>query len=364
MRLEEQNTIQRGDFMGLTIIKNISKYNHNVGSISRIKYIVIHYVGAISSAKANADYFAAQNRNASAHYFVGHNGEIYQSVEDKDVAWHCGGSTYKHKECRNANSIGIELCCRTSGNPSKADENWYFTDETIAAAIELTKELMKKYNIPVGNIIRHYDVTGKTCPAPFVYNNQKWTWDKFKVALQDAPAQNEVKKEESNASIIWKMLINAGYTKIAASALLGNWEAESGLKPNNLQNSYEKKLGKNDSQYSDAVSKGSYTKDQFVKDSAGYGLAQWTYHTRKRAMYEYIIEQKKKRIDDLTEQVNFALCELKTSYKSLITKLNNAKTVKEASDLVLTQYERPADQSESVKKYRASLSQKHYDSFS
>lgn len=354
--------------MSLNIIKNITKYNHNVGNISRIKYIVIHYVGATSSAKSNAEYFAAQNRNSSAHYFVGHNGEIYQSVEDKDVAWHCGATSYKHKECRNANSIGIELCCKTTGNPAKADNNWYFEDATVNAAIELTKELMKKYNVPVENVIRHYDVTGKTCPAPFVYNNKKWTWDKFKSALStNVPtmetAQNVEKKEETNASIIWKMLINAGYTKIAASALLGNWEAESGLKPNNLQNTYEKKLGMTDQQYSDKVSNGSYPKDKFVKDSAGYGLAQWTYHTRKKAMYEYIVEQRKKRIDDLTEQVTFALCELKTNYKSLVTKLNNAKTVREASDLVLTQYERPADQSESVKQKRATLSQKHYNSF-
>lgn len=354
--------------MALNIIRQISKFNHNVGSISRIKYFVIHYSGSTGSAKANANYFGAQNRNASAHYFVGHDGEIYQVVEDKDIAWHCGANSYKHKECRNANSIGIELCCKTTGDPSKADNNWYFTDATVNSAIELTRELMKKYNIPVENVIRHYDVTGKTCPAPFVYNNKSWTWDKFKSMLtgSESPttaSQNEVKKDETNASIIWKMVVNAGYSKIATAALLGNWEAESDLKSNNLQNTFEKKLGMNDQQYSDKVSNGSYTKEQFMRDSAGYGLAQWTYWSRKKAMYEFIIEQKKKRIDDLTEQVNFALCELKTSYKSLVTKLNNAKTVREASDLVLTQYERPEDQSESVKKYRASLSQKHYDTF-
>lgn len=348
--------------MALNIIKMISKYNHNPGSITRIKYFVIHYVGAKGSAKANAEYYAAQNRNASAHYFVGHNGEIYQSVEDQNIAWHCGGSSYKHKECRNANSIGIELCCKTTGDPTKADNNWYFEDATVKSAIELVKELMKKYNVPAENVIRHYDVTGKTCPAPFVYNNKEWTWDKFKANLQNS-SQTEQIVVDSNVKLIWNALINAGYSKIGAAALMGNWEAESGLRANNLQNTYEKKLGMNDQQYSDRVSNGTYTKDQFVRDSAGYGLAQWTYWSRKQAMYEYIIEQRKKRIDDLTEQVNFALCELKTSYKSLITKLNNSRTVREASDLVLTQYERPADQSESVKQKRASLSQKYYNSF-
>lgn len=352
--------------MGVNVIRFLTKFNHNIGSIGRIKYIVIHYVGAISSAKANAEYFAAQNRNASAHYFVGHNGEIYQIVEDKDIAWHCGATNYKHKECRNANSIGIELCCKTTGDPTKADANWYFEDATINSAVELTKELMRKYSIPAENVIRHYDVTGKMCPAPFVYNNKKWTWDVFKNRLEDetVKAQNVSSNANTTENTIWSLLINAGYTKIAAAALMGNWDAESELKPNNLQNTFEKRIGKNDQQYSDAVSNGSYTKEQFIKDSAGYGLAQWTYHTRKKAMYEFIIEQKKKRIDDLTEQVNFALCELKTSYKTLVTKLNNAKTVKEASDLVLTQYEKPADQSESVKQKRAFLSQSYYNLFS
>jgi N-acetyl-anhydromuramyl-L-alanine amidase AmpD len=54
----------------------ISGYNHNQGSISRIKYIVIHYVGALGGAKENCQYYAGGNRNASAHYFVGFDGEI------------------------------------------------------------------------------------------------------------------------------------------------------------------------------------------------------------------------------------------------------------------------------------------------
>lgn len=170
-------------------------------------------------------------------------------------------------------------------------------------------------------------------------------------------------QNDSNAKKIWTALTSSGYSKIASAALLGNWDAESGLKPNNLQNTFEKKLGMTDQQYSDKVSNGTYTKNQFVRDSAGYGLAQWTYWSRKQAMYEYIIEQKKKRIDDLTEQINFAIDELGKNYKPLVVKLNGAKTVREASDLVLTQYEKPANQSESVKQKRASLSQRYFNLF-
>ena len=91
-----------------TINKLISKFNHNKGDVSRIKYIVIHYVGGLSGAKENCKYFAGGDRSASAHYFVGFDGEIWQSVEDANIAWHCGAKSYKHAECRNANSMRKE----------------------------------------------------------------------------------------------------------------------------------------------------------------------------------------------------------------------------------------------------------------
>ena len=90
----------------------LTPYNYNSGTLSRVKYIVIHYVGATGGAKANCQYYANAYRGASAHYFVGFDGEIWQAVEDKNIAWHCGAKSYKHPECRNANSIGIELCVR------------------------------------------------------------------------------------------------------------------------------------------------------------------------------------------------------------------------------------------------------------
>lgn len=169
-----------------TINKMISEFNFDAGSVSRIKYIVIHYVGALGGAKENCEYYAGGNRWASAHYFVGFDGEIWQSVEDEDIAWHCGSKNgYEHPECRNANSIGIEMCVRKKDTSSlnATDKDWYFEEETVLSAIELTKYLMKKYNIPVENVVRHYDVTGKICPNPFVYNNGEYTWDVFKAAL-------------------------------------------------------------------------------------------------------------------------------------------------------------------------------------
>lgn len=184
------------------------------------------------------------------------------------------------------------------------------------------------------------------------------------------PKYDDVKEEtkvtsspSSDEEKIWNSFIKAGYSKVATAGFMGNLQAESNFKANNLQNSFEKKLGMTDVQYSNAVSNKTYSKEKFAKDSAGYGLAQWTYHTRKRSMYEFIIEQKKKRIDDLDAQLEFLFYELNQSYKGLVTKLKTCTTVKQASDLVLTQFEKPADQSDSVKTKRASYGQTIYNKY-
>ncbi len=168
----------------MQIKKLLTPYNYSSGTADRIKYIVIHYVGALGGAEANCKYYASQYIGASAHYYVGFNGEIWQSVEDQNIAWHCGAKAYIHPECRNTNSIGIEMCVRNNGSQLDTSLDWYFEEVTIQSTIKLTKELMKKYNIPADHVIRHYDVTGKICPNPYVYNHTKYTWDSFKAALK------------------------------------------------------------------------------------------------------------------------------------------------------------------------------------
>ena len=159
--------------------------NYKKGRTAPVKYIVIHYTaGNGDTAKNNADYYASAKIEASAHYFVDEGNIIYQSVKDTDTAWSAGGTrVYKHKECRNANSINIELCSRNrngSGKPA-SDGGWYFKPETVNNALELTRFLMSKYNIPPENVIRHFDVWGKICPAPFV--NSPGEWESFKRKL-------------------------------------------------------------------------------------------------------------------------------------------------------------------------------------
>ena len=150
--------------------------NYTNSSERTIKYIVIHYTGnKKDTAKANANYFQRANCRASAHFFVD-NVSIYQSVELRDVAWHCGGSTYYHSYCRNSNAIGIEMCC-TAGNykaSSTTIENTAYLCANLCKRIGISANEVDKY------VLRHYDITHKKCPAQFANSVNDADWLAFK----------------------------------------------------------------------------------------------------------------------------------------------------------------------------------------
>lgn len=140
----------------------------------KVKYIVVHYTaGNGDTARNNGIYFQRNEVGASAHWFVDETMAV-ASVPEQFIAWHCGGADYVHPDCRNSNSIGVELCSRRD-----KDGEYYFLPETVDNAAALIRELMEKYGVPPERVIRHYDVTGKQCPMPFVgvgFEN----WKEFK----------------------------------------------------------------------------------------------------------------------------------------------------------------------------------------
>lgn len=166
--------------------------------------------------------------------------------------------------------------------------------------------------------------------------------------------------EESNARRIWDKLLAAGLTGAGAAGLMGNLKAESDLEPQNVQNSFERKIGYDDRGYTEAVDFGSYT--NFANDGAGYGLAQWTYPARKAALLTFAKAQKKS-VGDLDLQLDFLLTELQKDYPALFHQLCAASDVRAASDAFLTQFERPADMSESVKAKRAGFAEEFLAAF-
>lgn len=165
---------------------------------------------------------------------------------------------------------------------------------------------------------------------------------------------------ESDEKRMWDYLLDKLGNEYGIAGLMGNIYAESGLRSNNLQNAYETKLGYTDATYTTAIDNGSYT--NFVHDSAGYGLAQWTYYSRKQALLDYA-KASKKSIGDYEMQLGFLYKELSGSYASVLSELKNAKTVLAASNAVLTKFERPADMGTAVQNKRASFGQKYYDKY-
>lgn len=140
--------------------------------------------------------------------------------------------------------------------------------------------------------------------------------------------------------------------------LMGNIRAESGMKSINIQNSYEARLGMNDVSYTQAVDNGTYT--AFATDRVGYGFCQWTSSGRKAGLLDFA-KRSSASIGNAEMQIDYVIHELNIGYKSVLNGLRNAKSVREASDIVCTKYERPADQSEAVLLKRASYGQEFYD---
>lgn len=166
----------------------------------------------------------------------------------------------------------------------------------------------------------------------------------------------------SNAKKIWEFLKSKGFSDYACAGVIGNFDCESGLNPKNLQDSYQSILGFTDESYVDAIDSGKYSREQFAKDGAGAFLAQWTYHTRKAALYDFA-KQKPRSIGDLEMQLEFFYKELVDDFRSVLTELMASTSVREASDIMLLKYERPADMSVSAQVKRAAYAQKYYTQF-
>lgn len=178
--------------MSYTLKTNYA-HKSNYGSYrdpSKIKYIVLHYTANDGDTdESNARYFKTPNRKASAHYFVDDD-SITISVPDTYTAYSVGGKRYSdykktggakfYKIAKNENTLNIELCDTIKNGKHDV------SPQTLENAIQLTRELMKKYNIPIENVIRHFDVTGKSCPAYFT-DNGKWNQIKQKISENYSP---------------------------------------------------------------------------------------------------------------------------------------------------------------------------------
>lgn len=349
----------------LVTYKRITK-NRTSPRNHAIDTITIHCIVGQWTAKQGCDYFATTDRECSSNYVVGRDGSIGLSVEEKDRSWCSSSRDNDHR------AITIEVA-------SDTEHPYAVTAEAYDALIRLVADICKRNGIKkllweadkslIGQVSKqnmtvHRWFANKACPGEYLYERHSDIAKKVNALLGETQQTTTTAPTTSpsttdNGKVIWDFFIGKGLNAYAVAGIMGNLTAESSLRPNNLQNTYEKKLGMTDASYTKAVDNGTYT--NFVRDSAGYGLAQWTYWSRKQALLEYA-KSVNKSIGDLTMQLEFMWKELQ-GYTSVMKVLKSATSIRQASDAILTGYERPADQSESVKVKRTGFGQTHYNKY-
>jgi N-acetylmuramoyl-L-alanine amidase CwlA len=211
----------------MDIIKKTSTVHTGYLKNRSIQYIVLHYTAGTSSAKGVARNIAAMfanpnNRPASADFIVD-DGEIVQynpNIKDR-YTYAVGGKPYSvrytqlactfYGKCKNHNSISIEMCSTKANKKSlqATDTDWSLSASVVDRAVELTKHLMKTYNIPADRVIMHHHVTGKLCPQPWCINPRRLDgWNKFKERLTDKKKEVEdLTKQETEKLIAEKLAV-------------------------------------------------------------------------------------------------------------------------------------------------------------
>lgn len=346
-----------------------NKYNNSWNNTTR-KVGMNAFIGAVASGKA----------------------ETVQTMPWDWRPWGCGSGS---KGSCNNGWIQFEIC--EDGLQNKA----YF-EEVYKEACELTAYMCKMFNLDPYGTVKNGSVTVPViiCHADSHklglgsnHGDVLHWFKKYGKTMQDvrddvwklmnagspvvkppvpAPVVPETTKPNLDTSSslvgasteekIWNFLLKEIKNEYGVAGLMGNLRAESSFKSSNLQGAYEKKLSHTDESYTMAVDNGQYTKDQFVYDSAGYGLAQWTYWSRKKALYEYL-KAANRSIGDLQGQLEYLIKEIKT-YTKVWNTLLNAKTVEEASTSVVLYYEKPASKdSEKTQQTRASYGETIYQKF-
>lgn len=314
-----------------------------------IKKITIHHMAGNLTVESCGEVFASSAAQASSNYGIGTDGRIGLYVEEKDRSWASSSPDNDNQ------AVTIEVANDQIGG------NWHVSDKALSKLIDLCVDICQRNGIKKlnytgdksGNLTMHKWFADTSCPGPYLES-------KFPYIAEQVNKRLNSSTSIDNDQIIWEFLKKNDLNDYGAAGLMGNLFAESGLNPMNLQNTFEKSLGHTDKSYTQAVDNGSYT--NFVSDSAGYGLAQWTYHTRKQKLLQFA-QTKKKSIGDLKMQLEFLLQELKDSYKDVFDTLKAATSVKQASNAVLLNFEKPANQSEEVQNKRVEYSDKYYHKF-
>ena len=343
--------------------------NHSGQRTHSIDRITPHCVVGQCTAEGLGEWFEKASTKASSNYGIDKDGRVGLYVEEKNRSW-CSSSNANDQraitiECASDTAEPyafrdvvyqtlIKLCadiCRRNG---KTKLLWLADKDKTLAYAPADDEMV---------LTVHRWFANKSCPGNWMFARMGNLAAKVTAAL-DGTEQNPAPTAPAipatdNEKSIWDTLLAFIGNPCGVAGLMGNLNAESGLKANNLQNNGNNALGMTDEQFTAAMDAGTY--GNFVNDGYGYGLAQWTWHSRKAALLAYA-QERGVSVGDLTMQLGF-LCKELEGYSAVLSVLKNAKSVREASDIVLTQFERPADQGTAAQEQRAAFGQNYYNRF-
>lgn len=338
-----------------------------------IDRISIHCIVGQWTAETACSFFASSSVEASCNYAVGKDGSVGLIVEEKDRSW-CTSSgandhravtietasdtTHPYAVTETAYETLLDLCediCRRNG---KTKLLW-FGDKDVTLAYEPADNEMV--------LTVHRWFANKACPGDYLYNLH----DEIAAEVTSRLSSGSGGTEEpdpvpvtDNASYIWNYFMDKIGNEYGVAGLMGNLYAESLLYSDIVQgdipySSYSK-------EYTAKVDSGEISDYDFVHNGpggGGYGLAQWTYYSRKQALYDMYKDGGYTSIGSIELACDYLWYELQNDYPGVLETLRNATNVREASDSVLHDFERPADQSVTVEEKRESNGIYYYNKF-
>ena len=340
--------------------------NHSGKRTKSIDRISPHCVVGQCSVETLGEIFEPTSRQASCNYGIGSDGRIGMYVEECNRSW-CTSSADNDQR-----AVTIE-CASNTTSPYEMNSSVY--NSLINLCIDICKRNGKTKLIWISNKNDNLSYTPKSNEMVLTvhrwFANKSccgdWLFNKLgdlasvvtnRLGTYSIPTQATNVIKDTPEKVIWNFFKNKKLNDYAIAGIMGNLYAESGLTASNLQNNFEKKLSMSDDEYTTAVDNKTYK--NFVIDGAGYGIAQWTYWSRKQGLLDYATYSNRS-IGDLVMQCEFLWKELNsTTYSKLLTQLKNASSVSEASNAFLVEFEAPANQSYTVKQTRTNYGEGYY----
>lgn len=338
--------------------------NHSGHRKHDIDRITPHcFVGQVTVERIGKE-FAPTSKKASCNYGIAKDGQVALVVDEQNRTW-CSSSPDNDNR-----AVTIECA-------SGLKEPYEFNDKVYEKLILLCADICRRYDktkilwIADKNKALSYQLkpnemlltvhnwfrSDKSCPGQWLMKRMDDLTRRVNMKLNDNSTFDTAKPE--NEKPIWNFLMSKINNPYGVAGLIGNLYAESGLDPMNLSNEAETSIGVDDEEYTRMVDSGDYA--NFINDKAGYGLARWWFHTRKEELL-YFAHEKDASVGDLNIQLEYLWKELQ-HWTTVLKTLQNAKTVKEASDAVMLKFLNVSDKGETNKNIREEYGEAFYKKY-